>query len=97
MYLFGVRGATLEGVMGQCAFQKPWPLRNRERFCGGSLRFSAEITAKPDPIPTFIEVGALARPTAAAETVPDKAVEGASQFCDEYNYSCCLTSFHPAA
>ena len=22
---------------------------------------------------------------------------GASQFCDEYNYSCCLTSFHPAA
>ena len=22
---------------------------------------------------------------------------GASHFCDEYNYSCCLTSFHPAA
>ena len=23
--------------------------------------------------------------------------KGASQFCDEYNYSCCLTSSHPAA
>ena len=62
-------------MTGQYAFQKPWPLRNRERFRGGSLRFSAEIMAKPDPIPTFIEVGALAKPTAAAEAVPDLAVE----------------------
>ena len=61
--------------MGQCAFQKPWPLRNQECFRGGSPRFSAEIMAKLDPIPTFVEVGALAKPTAAAEAVPDRAVE----------------------
>ena len=31
--------------------------------------------AKPDPIPTFVEVGALAKPAAVAETVPDKVTE----------------------
>ncbi len=62
-------------MTGQCAFQKARLIRNRERFCGGSPRFLAEIMAKLDPVPMFIEVGALAKPTAAAEAVPDLAVE----------------------
>ncbi|MGB7251199.1 MAG: hypothetical protein WBC73_19855, partial [Phormidesmis sp.] len=37
--------------------------------------FSAEIMAKPDPIPTFIEVGALAKPLVPAVGEQDKPVQ----------------------
>ena len=46
-----------------------------------------------------IAIEALAKSTPISHLATDYEVsrKGASQFCDEYNYSCCLTSFHPAA
>ena len=38
--------------------------------------------AKPDPVPTFIEVGALGRPAEVDEAVPEKLEEG--DWVDEF-------------
>lgn len=42
----------------------------RSVFAAVSSYFSAEIMAKPDPIPTFIEVGSLAKPAATVQAQP---------------------------